>query len=79
MLEDSAAVALLTESRGLAGIFAGCRPCDADSRSGCSLLAWRDEPETNLYRAVLGLQTNHIAYVIALHLRFHRQAERRQW
>ncbi len=63
MLEDSAPVALLTESR-LAGIFADAGHAMPILDLAAPSLAWRDQPETNLDRAGLGLLPTHLAYVI---------------
>ena len=63
MLEDSAAVALLTQSR-LAGMFAEVSHATPVVDLTAPYPAWREQPETDPDRAGLGLLPTHLAYVI---------------
>ena len=63
MLEDSAAVALLTQNR-LAGMFAEVSHAMPVLDLTAPSPAWRDQPETDPDRAGLGLLPTHLAYVI---------------
>ena len=63
MLEDSGPVALLTQAgqREILGELNGTVPViDVEAESG----VWGEEPETNLDRESLGLNSRHLAYVI---------------